>query len=107
MNDYIDMPNQSTEIVVVSADVHTMSGTSDDIITSEVSNDGAEKAFNFDEWITENNVSRKTSKLLRDQDINNMDILKLMTQQELLGLGVTVGQVKTLYVSLFHGSSGG
>ena len=96
MNDYIDMPNQSTEIVVVSADVHTMSGTSDDIITSEVSNDGAEKAFNFDEWITENNVSRKTSKLLRDQDINNMDILKLMTQQELLGLGVTVGQVKTL-----------
>ena len=52
--------------------------------------------FLFDKWIKDNGFLRKTSKILRDEDIVTPAVITSMNVQELRKLGVTYGQATLL-----------
>ena len=67
---------------------------------NSVENEPAETNFSFDLWANTCGVSRKTSKLLRDQDLTTPETLMEMSQAELLSVGLTYGQTKTIIKAL-------
>ena len=52
--------------------------------------------FNFDEWTVQNGINRKSTKILREQDICTMDTITKVSSSELLSVGITLGQAKVI-----------
>ena len=60
--------------------------------------------FDFEDWAKEVNLNRKTTQVLRSQDCICKESLKLLTEEDIGGLGLTLGQRKLLVAAIkrFH-----
>ena len=54
------------------------------------------RTFVFDVWAKDIGLKRKTTHILREQDLCSLELLSESTPQELVALGITWGQAKTI-----------
>jgi len=56
--------------------------------------------FNFEDWATENGLSRRTSKYLRDEELTTPKLISLITEKDLVMFPLPLGQKKTIQAAI-------
>ena len=59
-----------------------------------------DETLNFDQWSVEMGLTRKTTALLRKEDLGSLDTLCLLDNSDLLSLDLSVGQRKVLAAAI-------
>ena len=89
------MPGTASAQETVEAEIHVVEEDKRTQQNQETRN-GQKSQFHFDDWAISHGIQRKTTKVLRDQDICTVDTLILISTEELLSIGITLGQAKTV-----------
>ena len=73
----------------------------DDDVNQEAGENQIEIAnFDFEQWVKDSGLTRKCTALLREEDLSKQVVLCMLTDTDIRGLGLSLGQTKLLQVAI-------